>query len=75
MSRAINIDAGEDHVAATCGKLKVAISAIETLDSGGVRVVLNNIEDAAKVRKAYGAKVITGEVDRTMNRLRRGWSR
>lgn len=75
MSRAININADEDHVTATCVKLKAAISAIETLDSGGVRVVLNNSEDAAKVRKAYGTKVITGEVMRTMYRLRRGWSR
>jgi hypothetical protein len=73
MSRAINIDASETDVTATCTKLNAAISAIEPLESGGVRVVLNNGADADKVRKAYGSKVLTGEVRRTMNRLRRGW--
>lgn len=69
MSRALNIDATEDHVAATCAKKHAAISAIETLPSGGTRVVLLNTIDAATIRKAYGAKVIEGTVRRKPIRL------
>ncbi len=41
------------------------ISAIETLPSGGTRVVLMNSADAAKIIKAFGSKVLTGNVART----------
>lgn len=69
MSRAINVNATKDHVIATCAKRKVAISAIETLQSGGTRVVMNNADDTAVIAKAYGRKVITGAVSRTPTRL------
>jgi hypothetical protein len=69
MSRALNIDATEDHVAATCLSKNVAVSTIETLHSGGTRVVLLNAFDTAAIRKAYGAKVITGNVRRMPTRL------
>ena len=65
MSRAINIDASEEHVPATCAKRHVAISAIETLVSGGTRVVMNNSTDSAAIAKVYGKKVMTGAVRRT----------
>jgi hypothetical protein len=70
MSRMININATEDHVLATCTKRNIAVSAIETLQTGGTRVVMNNAADAALVAKAYGSKVITGPVTRTPMRLR-----
>lgn len=68
MSRAINIKATNDHVLATCAKLKVQISAIEALVSGGTRVVLNNAIDTAIIAKAYGSKVILGNVARLPTR-------
>lgn len=69
MSRALNIDATEDHVVATCLSKNTPISTIEKLHSGGTRVVLLNAVDTAVVRKAYGAKVITGNVRRMPTRL------
>lgn len=65
MSRALNINATEEHVRATCAKRQVAISAIETLVSGGTRVVMNNAVDSATIAKLYGKKVMTGAVSRT----------
>ena len=64
MSRAININATYDHVVGVCAKRKLPISAIEILQSGGTRVVMNNAEDTATVAKAYGTKVISGPVTR-----------
>lgn len=71
MSRALNIDATEEHVLATCGRRKLTISAIEALDSGGTRVVMNNATDAATIAKAYRKQVIDGPVTRTPTRLGR----
>ncbi len=71
MSRAININATRDHVVAACAKHRVSISAIETLHSGGTRVVLNNADDTAIMVKAYGSKVIRGAVTRTPTRMGR----
>ena len=71
MSRALNINATQDHVLATCAKRNVGISAIEALQSGGTRVVMNNADDTAAVAKAYGSKVIIGEVKRVPTRLNR----
>lgn len=69
MSRALNIDASQDHVRDTCAKAKAGISSIETLVSGGTRVVLLNGDDAARVGRSYGKKVITGVVKRTAMRI------
>lgn len=71
MSRAINLNATQDHVLAACAKRKIGISAIETLQSGGTRLVMNNVEDAAEIAKVYGSKVLTGKVVRTATRLGR----
>lgn len=71
MSRAININATQDHVIATCAKRNVAISAIEALKSGGTRVVMNNADDTATLSADYGSKVITGAVKRMPTRLNR----
>jgi hypothetical protein len=70
MSRAININATETHVRNTCAKNNAGISTIETLLSGGTRVVLNNGTDAATIAKIYGNKVLTGVVTRVPTRLR-----
>ena len=49
MSRVLNIDATEADVVATCSKKHARSSAIETLQSGGTRVVLNNAIDTATI--------------------------
>jgi hypothetical protein len=71
MSRAINLNAPEAHVIELCAKRNAAISAIETLRSGGTRVVFKNADDAAIIAKVYGAKVLTGPVVRMPTRLLR----
>ena len=65
ISRALNINATEDHVRATCAKRSVTISAIESLVSGGTRLVTSNSADSAVIAKVYGTKVMTGVVRRT----------
>jgi hypothetical protein len=65
MSRAMNIDAEQALVVQTCAKLNTPISAIESLLSGGTRVVMMNGDDAEIVRKAFKSKLLTGVVTRT----------
>jgi len=72
MSRAINVNASRADVLSSCKRHGAVISAIETLESGGTRVVLMNTHATATMRKAFGKKVLTGEVRRTPLRL---WAR
>ena len=65
ISRAVNVGVEQAQVVAMCKKHNAIISAIETLPSGGTRVVLMNSVDAAKIIKAFGSKVLTGTVART----------
>lgn len=71
MSRAMNLNATQANVITMCAKHKAQISAIETLDSGGTRLVLKSGDDAVTLRRAFGAKVLTGAVTRTPMRLAR----
>ncbi|WP_267388503.1 hypothetical protein [Sphingomonas sp. GC_Shp_3] len=64
MSRAVQIDATREDVVAMCAKRGVTISAIESLVSGGTRVVLNTGADAEIIRTAYRTKIITAPVVR-----------
>jgi hypothetical protein len=64
MSRALNVDATLAEVVAFSAKHNALISAIEPLHPKGTRVVFMNGEDAARVTRAYGNKVITGPVTR-----------
>lgn len=63
-SRAINLDIDENAVRTACAKHGVTISAIEVLQSGGTRVVLMSGAAAETMRKAFGKRVLTGEVQR-----------
>lgn len=72
MSRMLNIDATLDHVAATCAKQNVRVTAIEALPSGGTRVVTSNAHETALIAKAYGSKLIAGTVQRAPSRIRTG---
>jgi len=70
MTRIICIDAERAEVIAKCSAHDIPISMIETLQSGGTRVVLHNAPDAALLGAAYGDKVMTGPVTRTAVRFR-----
>jgi len=72
MSRAINLNVSESDVTAMCARHKVVISAIESLQSGGTRVVLNNVDDTAVIAKAFRAHILTGAVSRIPYRSRQG---
>jgi hypothetical protein len=63
-SRAINLSASEAEVRAECAKQDLPISAIETLLSGGTRVVMMDGDAAAMMRKAFKKQILTGPVNR-----------
>lgn len=65
MSRAINVDASEAEVQTACRKHSVTISAIESLASGGTRVVLMNADATATMKHAFRRRLLTGDVRRT----------
>lgn len=71
VSRAMNVGIAQADVETLCRKHKASISAIETLHSGGTRVVLRNIEAADTMRKAFGKKLMAGNVAPTI-RVRNG---
>jgi hypothetical protein len=64
-SRAVNVDATEAEVRAICTKHNVAISAIETLLSGGTRVVMVNSARANRIRASFKSKLLTNDAQRT----------
>lgn len=72
MSRAINVNAAQADVSSLCRKNGVVISAIETLASGGTRVVFMNPADTAKMKQVLGRKVLIGAVSRVPLR---SWAR
>lgn len=61
-SRAMNVGMTQAEVTALCRKHDAAISSIETLHSGGTRVVLKNNTGAEAMRKAFGTKLITTQI-------------
>jgi len=71
MSRALNIAATQEHIIEACGKRGLRITAIETLASGGTRVVLSTAAASAQIAKVYGNKVIAIAVKRQPTRLQR----
>ena len=72
MSRALNLNASEAEVLAACVRANAPITQIETLVSGGTRVVMKNADDAATLGKLYKGKIITDPVTRTPGRLIKG---
>lgn len=70
-SRAINLNLAEAQVRADCAKHGLAISAIETLLSGGTRVVMMNGDDAVTLRKVLKTKLLTEPVQRSAFAARR----
>lgn len=70
MPRAVNVDASRSDVLIMCNKHDLRISAIESLQPAGTRVVLYNIDDTAVLRKLFAGKIITGTVRRVPLRAR-----
>jgi len=65
MSRAMNVNATEDEVTRVCLKQGAIISAIETLPSGGTRVVLTSGDSAITLRGFFSKKLISDRAART----------
>ena len=68
MSRVVNLNLDEGVVVIRCMSEKVGVSAIESLPSGGVRLVCMSGEGAAKIRKKLKAYLIDGEIERERHR-------
>ncbi|AGH48328.1 MULTISPECIES: hypothetical protein [Sphingomonadales] len=73
MSRAINLNASPAEVQAMCDRHHARVTAIESLLSGGTRVVLANGDAAAIITKSFGSKVIKGNVKRVPLALAGQW--
>ncbi|WP_458389092.1 hypothetical protein [Sphingomonas sp. F9_3S_D5_B_2] len=58
----------ESEVMAGCSAAKVGISAIETLPSGGVRLVCNSVSGAEQMRRKFKSKIISVEQPRERHR-------
>lgn len=64
MSRAMNLSLAEAIVRTRCDAAGVAISALETLPSGGTRLVCTREEGADEMRIKLGSSLIEGKVPR-----------
>ena len=70
MTRTVNLSLDEGEVIAKCLTAKVGVSAIESLPSGGVRLVCMSADGAERVRRKLKAHVIKGPVVRSHYRPR-----
>ena len=70
MSRTILLSMAEADVLARCRTEKVGVSAIEQLQSGGVRLVCMSTAGAELIRQTLKGKLIVGEVIRERHRPR-----
>jgi hypothetical protein len=64
MSRVLLVALDEKQVTAACLTEKVGISAIESLSSGGVRLVCMSSDGAAQMSRKLKRHLIEGEVTR-----------
>lgn len=65
MSRAINVTATEAQVKTAAAEYDAPISAIETILSGGTRVVFMNGGDAERMRRIFKDQMVVGAVTRS----------
>ena len=65
MSRVLLVNQSEEAVTKACARFDVAISVIETLDSGGVRLVCVTAGGAAIMRRKLRSKLLDGPVVRS----------
>ena len=64
MSRALNLSMTEAQVVHHCREKNIAISALEALPDGGVRLVCMSGYGAAQIRSKLKGQIIEGEVRR-----------
>ncbi|USU04292.1 hypothetical protein NF699_14765 [Sphingomonadaceae bacterium OTU29LAMAA1] len=65
MSRALNVTATETEVKIAAEDNNAPISAIETIFSGGTRVVFMNGADAERMRRIFKDRMVVGAVTRS----------
>ena len=70
MSRVLLVALDEGRVVAACLAENVGISTIEHLASGGVRLVCNTMEGAARMARKFKPHLIDGVVTRERRRPR-----
>jgi hypothetical protein len=70
MSRAFNLAMNENDVLRHCHDRKIAISALEVLPGGTVRLVCSSSEGAVKVRASLGRYLVDGHVRQELFRPR-----
>lgn len=68
MSRAVCLSLDEGVVVIRCMSEHVGVSAIESLPGGGVRLVCNSSEGAARIRKKLKAYVMDDGTTRERHR-------
>ena len=68
MSRVLFVSLDQENVIARCQAQKVGISAIESLPSGGTRLVCMSTEGAAQMSRKLKAHLITSPVERAAYR-------
>lgn len=71
MSRALNLSMTEAQIVRHCREKSIAISALETLPDGGVRLVCMSSYGAAQIRSKLKGHIIEGDVRRERFRPRR----
>ncbi|QNM83907.1 hypothetical protein H8M03_06255 [Sphingomonas sabuli] len=62
--RVLLLKLDQSEVVAKCETAKVGISAVETLASGGTRLVCMSVDGAEQMRRKLKSKLISGEVTR-----------
>ena len=72
MSREILVAMSEAEVVAKCHSAKVAVSVIERIPAGGVRLVCMSASGAETMRRTFKAHLIGGTVIREKLRPARG---
>lgn len=70
MSRVLLVGLEEGQVVAACLAENVAISSIERLSSGGVRLVCNSMDGAARMARKFKPHLLDGVVTRERHRPR-----
>ena len=71
MSRAFNLSMSEEEVAKHCRDKSIAVSVLEALPDGGVRLVCSSGDGAEKIRTKLKRHIIQGEVRRELFRPRK----
>ena len=64
MSRAFNLAMTQAHIVRHCRDHSIAISALEALPDGGVRLVCMSSYGAAQIRSKLKGHIIRGDVRR-----------